>query len=237
MSHEIRTPLQSIIGYAEIIRLEKQPNPKDVQAIYHSSEHLLQIVNEVLDYNRIVSGKFTYANKPFNMAALLEEVVSVMRPQAELKSLKMVTDFDLTGLLYVDGDPFRLKQILYNLLGNALKFTPSGEVSLSVFYKRKNSDLHFTCMVRDTGIGISEEATKRVFNEFEQVDSQGNEGASAVGAGLGLAIIKSLVEQQGGRIYLKSKPNEGSVFTTYLTFGLSDKKEETPWKKHDNLPL
>jgi len=234
MSHEIRTPLQSIIGYAEIIRQEDQPKRKDIDAIYHSSEHLLQIVNEVLDYNRIISGKFTFSNKAFNVRELLEEVLSVMRPQAELKSLKMLADFDTEGLNSIEGDPFRLKQILYNLLGNAIKFTESGEVSLSVFYKRKDNDLHFTFVVRDTGIGISEDEGRRVFNEFEQVNAPGNEVVSGMGTGLGLTIIKSLVEQQGGRIYLKSKPNEGSVFTVYLTFGLPDQLESAELKTSED---
>ncbi|TCD02583.1 ATP-binding protein [Pedobacter psychroterrae] len=234
MSHEIRTPLQSIIGYAEIIRHQDQPEQKDIDAIYHSSEHLLQIVNEVLDYNRIISGKFTFSNKAFNISELLEEVLSVMRPQAELKSLKMRANFDTEGLNYIEGDPFRLKQILYNLLGNAIKFTESGEVSLSVFYKRKSSDLHFTFVVRDTGIGISEDEGKRIFNEFEQVNAPGNEVVNGMGAGLGLTIIKSLVEQQGGRIYLKSKPNEGSVFTVYLTFRHSSKSEDAELKVPEN---
>lgn len=234
MSHEIRTPLQSIIGYAEIIRQQDQPIQKHIDAIYHSSEHLLQIVNEVLDYNRIISGKFTFLNKAFDISELLEEVLSVMRPQAELKSLKMAIDFDKEGLNYIEGDPFRLKQILYNLLGNAIKFTESGEVSLSVFYKRKDSDLHFTFVVRDTGIGISEDESKRIFNEFEQVNTPGNEVVNGMGAGLGLTIIKSLVEQQGGRIYLKSKPNEGSVFTVYLTFRRSNKSEDAELKAPEN---
>ena len=226
MSHEIRTPLQSIIGYAEIIRKQDHPRKKDIDAIYHSSEHLLQIVNEVLDYNRIISGKLSFSSKAFNISELLEEVFSVMRPHAELKSLKMIKDFDIDGLDYVEGDPFRLKQILYNLLGNAIKFTPSGEVSLSVFYKQKGNDLHFTFIVKDTGVGISEEESKKVFNEFEQIDAPVSEGLNGIGTGLGLTIIKALIEQQGGRIYLKSRPGIGSAFTVYLTFGVSDKLGE-----------
>lgn len=133
MSHEIRTPLQSIIGYAEIIRDQEHPKPKDIDAIYHSSEHLLQIVNEILDYNRIISGKFTFQQKPFNTRELLEEVITIMKPQAEQKNLKMLTDIELHGVDFVEGDAFRLKQILYNLLSNAVKFTQSGEVLLRVF--------------------------------------------------------------------------------------------------------
>lgn len=239
MSHEIRTPLQSIIGYAEVIRRQEQPNSKDIDAIYHSSEHLLQIVNEVLDYNRIISGKFTFADKPFDMVKLLEEVVSVMRPQAERKSLGLLTKVTLHDTKYITGDPFRLKQILYNLLGNAIKFTNEGEVVLSVFYKRQAENLHFTFMVKDTGIGLSEAETAVIFNEFEQVNAPDNEVLNQAGAGLGLTIIKSLVENQGGRIYVKSKQGEGSVFTVYLTFKIAEEpkaeallsaKETTSWK-------
>lgn len=225
MSHEIRTPLQSIIGYSELIRKQEHPQKKDIEAIYHSSEHLLQIVNEVLDYNRIISGRFTFSEKVFDMEQLLDEVVSVMRPQAELKSLELRTDFVLGGQKYVNGDPFRLKQILYNLLGNAIKFTAAGHVMLSVFYKRQGDKLHFTFMVKDTGIGLTEEQSKLVFNEFEQVGSPENEEVNKTGAGLGLTIIKALIENQGGRIYVKSKKNEGSVFTVYLTLTVAEAPE------------
>lgn len=223
MSHEIRTPLQSIIGYSEIIRKQEHPKRKEIDAIYHSSEHLLQIVNEVLDYNRIISGKFTFSEKVFDIEQLLDEVVSVMRSQAELKSLKLIAEFELSGLTYIEGDPFRLKQILYNLIGNAIKFTAKGEVTLSAFFKRQGSKLHFTFMVKDTGIGLTEAECKRIFNEFEQANPLDNEEVNKTGTGLGLTIIKSLTEQQGGRIYVKSKKGEGSVFTVYLTFKFAEK--------------
>lgn len=225
MSHEIRTPLQSIIGYSEIIRKQEKPQRKDIEAIYHSSEHLLQIVNEVLDYNRIISGKFTFSEKAFDIEQLLNEVVSVMRAQAELKSLELITEFELSGIKYVEGDPFRLKQILYNLLGNAIKFTIKGEVTLSAFFKRQGELLHFTFLVKDTGVGLSEDETKLIFNEFEQVSTLEDEELNLSGAGLGLTIIKSLIEQRGGRIYVKSKKGVGSVFTVYLTLRISSEPE------------
>lgn len=225
MSHEIRTPLQSIIGYSEIIRKQEKPQRKDIEAIYHSSEHLLQIVNEVLDYNRIISGKFTFSEKSFDIEQLLNEVVSVMRAQAELKSLQLITEFELSGIKYVEGDPFRLKQILYNLLGNAIKFTIKGEVTLSAFFKRQGELLHFTFLVKDTGIGLTEDETKLIFNEFEQVSTLEDEELNLSGAGLGLTIIKSLIEQQGGRVYVKSKKGVGSVFTVYLTLKVSSEPE------------
>jgi signal transduction histidine kinase/CheY-like chemotaxis protein len=218
MSHEIRTPLQSIIGYAEIIRNQQQPDPRDIDAIYHSSEHLLQIVNEILDYNRLISGKFTFVNQVFNLRELLNEVVKIVAPQAEKKALRMVTRFDLENILYVTGDPFRLKQILFNLLSNAIKFTPEGEVLLQAFFKRQGGQLHFTFRVKDTGIGLSEEESQRIFNEFEQAETPEQHIVNQTGAGLGLTIVKSLVENQGGRIYVKSKKGQGSSFTFYLTF-------------------
>lgn len=218
MSHEIRTPLQSIIGYAEIIRNQEHPQLKDIDAIYHSSEHLLQIVNEILDYNRIISGKFTFQQKSFNIKELLDEVIFVMRPQAEQKKLHLQTEIDLHEIEFIVGDPFRLKQILYNLMSNAIKFTPTGGATLTVFYKRQLDNLHFTFMVKDTGIGLTEDQSSRIFNEFEQIDSPDKEVNNKAGAGLGLTIIKSLVENQDGRIYVKSKPGEGSTFTVYLTF-------------------
>ncbi|WP_316817853.1 ATP-binding protein [Pedobacter nyackensis] len=217
MSHEIRTPLQSIIGYSEIIRNQEHPQQKDIEAIYLSSGHLLQIVNEVLDYNRIISGKFTFSEKAFDMRQLLNEVVSVMQAQAEKKALNLVAEFDLQGLTFVEGDPFRLKQILFNLLGNAIKFTVEGTVTLSAFYKRQGDLFHFTFMVKDTGIGMTEAESAHIFNEFEQINTLENEEVNKAGAGLGLTIIKSLIEQQGGRVYVKSKKDEGSVFTVYLT--------------------
>jgi len=233
MSHEIRTPLQSIIGYADIIKHQQYPDQAHIEAIHHSSEHLLQIVNEILDYNRITSGKFVFANKPFEIASLMEEVLSVMRPQAELKALMLKSSFDFKGISYISGDPFRLKQILYNLLGNAIKFTHSGEIVLSSSYKRKGEDLYFTFSVKDTGIGLSEEECKRIFNEFEQGDVPQNDLNNSAGTGLGLNIIKALVENQGGRIYVKSKIGIGSIFTVYLTFTEVKEPDKTVFQTTD----
>lgn len=231
MSHEIRTPLQSIIGYAEIIRNQPNPQLRDINAIYSSSEHLLQIVNEILDYNRIISGKFTFSSKTFRLADLLDDVILVMKPQAEQKKLIMRTDVDLSGSGIVISDPFRLKQILYNLLSNAIKFTPHGEVLLSAEDKRQGGQLHLIFTVTDTGIGMTEEQSNRIFIEFEQIDSPDKEVTNKAGAGLGLNIVRSLVENQGGRIYVKSKPGEGSTFTVYLTMEVgeeADLPEHTP---------
>lgn len=220
MSHEIRTPLQSIIGYAELIKQQIYPQRKDIDAIYYSSEHLLQIVNEVLDYNRIVSGKFTFSEDTFSLKALLKEVIMILKPQAEKKNLQLNTDFQLGDVEYISGDAFRLRQILLNLVGNAIKFTSEGEVLLTVYYKRKGDDLHFTFIVKDTGVGFSEEEAVHIFGEFEQ--SETTASMAKEGSGLGLTIVKALVDGQGGRIYAKSKKGQGSSFMVYLRFKYAD---------------
>jgi signal transduction histidine kinase/HPt (histidine-containing phosphotransfer) domain-containing protein len=220
MSHEIRTPLQSIIGYSELLVNDERYNEHHVRAISQSSEHLLQIVNEVLDYNRIISGKFTFHTRPFDMSELLNEVISVIRPQAAAKSLLLIADFDINRLGMLEGDGFRLKQILLNLLGNAIKFTESGQITFSVEYKVRRNQAYFTFTIRDTGVGMSEADAKIVFNEFEQSKSIQREVSNQDGAGLGLTIVKALVENQNGRIYLKSKIGKGTVFTVFLAFDI-----------------
>lgn len=232
MSHEIRTPLQSIIGYAGLIKEQPHPRKKDIDAIYQSSEHLMQIVNEVLDYNRIISGKFTFSNRVFNMADLLEEVVSVMRFQAEKKAIVLVTDYTLHEEEYVEGDPFRLKQILYNLLGNAIKFTTIGQVKLSVQLDVNDDKRDFSFTVVDTGMGISAQDLKHIFNEFEQAEGQNSN--SGTGTGLGLTISKALIESQGGSINVQSKVGDGSSFTFSITYNAAEKPVHS-MEKSDNI--
>jgi signal transduction histidine kinase/CheY-like chemotaxis protein len=230
MSHEIRTPLQSIIGYSELLIKERQYNSEHVSAISQSSEHLLQIVNEVLDYNRIISGKFSFDVKPFNMSDLLNEVLSIIRPQAAAKSLKLVVDFDVSKIGLIEGDGFRLKQILLNLLGNAIKFTESGKITFSAGYKIKMNQAYFTFIVKDTGVGMSEADAKVVFNEFEQSKTIQHKVFNQDGAGLGLTIVKALVENQKGRIYLESELGKGTVFTVFLAFHVLEKAKQAARK-------
>ncbi len=218
MSHEIRTPLQSILGYSELVRRQETPEKKDLDAIYQSSVHLLQIVNEVLDYSRIVSGEFTLNKINFNISILLNEVVSAMQPLAKHKSILLLKDFDLEENCMVIGDAFRLKQILYNLLGNAIKFTLKGEVKLSVSYKEQGENCYFSFTVQDTGVGFDEKHVERIFKEFEQVDFPEKVAINQSGTGLGLSIVNSLLQLQNGRINVKSKKGEGTTFNFQLTY-------------------
>jgi len=219
MSHEIRTPLQSILGYTELVKSEDYPRPENIEAIYNSSNHLLHIVNEVLDYNRILSGKFTFTREAFDIRALLSEVISVMRPQAANKRIDIKTNFDLSSENFVSGDEFRLRQILYNLMGNAIKFTHEGEVRLAVTSFRAGQRTNLRFDISDTGIGLSANDCDRIFGEFEQADGSLH---NKNGTGLGLAITKQLVELQGGSIWVKSKLNEGSCFTFELPFEIAE---------------
>lgn len=221
MSHELRTPLQSILGYAEQISGQEVPKKKDIDAIYQSSEHLLQIVNELLDYNRIISGEFSFNNQPFDLAKSLDEVVAVMRPLAEKKNIDLLTAFDFDEVGFVNGDLFRLKQILFNLLGNAIKFTIKGHVLLSLSAKKQDGAVHLNFLVQDTGIGFDQDDVQRIFNEFEQVESKEKYAYNQAGSGLGLAIVKSLVEGQGGRINVRSRKGNGATFSFHLLYDLA----------------
>lgn len=213
MSHELRTPLQAIVGLAEQIKQKGSTTPGEAETLYQSATHLLYIVNEVLDYNRIISGKFIIEKKDFNMHALLQEVCDVMALHAQKRNLNYHVNIpDLADYWYT-GDPFRLKQILYNVIGNAIKYTENGSVHFTVNTEIQDNITHFIFQIQDTGIGIAESDVERIFEEFEQVYIRPKEGA-----GLGLNIVKALVELQNGTISVQSEPGKGSLFTIGLSY-------------------
>jgi len=228
MSHEIRTPLQSILGYSELILRQDHPNKKHVNAIHSSSTHLLQIVNEVLDYNRIISGKFNFNPQDFSMVDLLDEVVAGMLPLAEKKQIKLIPNINLDGNNFVNGDPFRLKQVLFNVLGNAVKFTLKGKVVFDVSCKTQGDEIHFNFIIEDTGIGFDDTDVNVIFKEFEQIEKPEKHTINKEGTGLGLAIVKELVESQGGRIYVKSKIDVGTTFNIFLKYNIAQEQHEEP---------
>ncbi|MBX3165309.1 MAG: response regulator [Bacteroidetes bacterium] len=224
MSHELRTPLQSIIGFSEQLKDQNNPDKKSLDIIHQSSEHLLQIVNEVLDYSRIVSGKFVIEKRDFDMNELIAEVASSMDLQAEKKNIRFVFRANIGETNLYCGDAFRLKQILYNLLGNAVKFTNAGEVTFIVSSNETNTHTNeFTFEIKDTGIGISPEQINKIFNAFEQAADSTQRLFG--GTGLGLGIVKSLVEIQGGTISVQSEKDKGSCFTVKIPYEKSTKVE------------
>ncbi|MCF2501072.1 hybrid sensor histidine kinase/response regulator [Dyadobacter chenhuakuii] len=210
MSHEIRTPLQSIIGYTEALKKDEKPKRQDLETLHSASEHLLHLVNEVLDYSRIISDRFTFEERTFAINPLLNEVVQMLRPTAVSKGLLLQFENGLSPKLYLNGDPFRLRQVLYNLLTNAIKFTESGEVVLRVTGFESDSDLEIEFQISDTGIGLSPEQVQRVFNQFEQADPSISRKYG--GTGLGLSIVKALVEGMSGKIKVKSTLGKGTTF-------------------------
>ena len=209
MSHEIRTPLNGVIGMIELLRSTRLDNEQRslLDTLSQSSDTLLSILNEVLDFSKIEAGRLEIDRRPFSPLVLAQEVVALLRPQADQKGISMLL---WTGQLpeRLFGDPTRLQQIWLNLLSNAIKFTERGEVRFELFAEHTatgHNRLHGS--VSDTGIGMSVEQQSRVFEAFTQAAS-----VPGGGAGLGLAISSRLARIMNGKITLESRPGEGSRF-------------------------
>jgi PAS domain S-box-containing protein len=213
MSHEVRTPLNGILGMSDLL-LQTSLTPEQttyVDAVRTSGRALLGIVEDVLDFSRIEAGKLELAELPFSMAALVEEVVELLAPRAQAKGLEIAADADERLPALVVGDAARLRQVLLNLAGNAVKFTEKGGVAIIVEMGESGDEVRFE--VQDTGIGIDTEHQARIFDEFEQTDGARKSG----GTGLGLAISKGIVERMGGRLAVESRPGEGATFRFSIT--------------------
>lgn len=226
MSHEIRTPLNAILGFSK--ELIHTPLPVDKQEhlriINSAADTLLNIVNDVLDVSKIEAGKLELHNQPFCPNDMLEEMVSVMARSAHNKKLEFI--YELTPLPQkLVGDAQRIKQILTNLLGNALKFTPSGHISLLVKGKMLPHNMYeLNFNIKDTGIGISQDDRKKLFNAFSQLED--STSRTYQGTGLGLMICQQLVHLMGGKITLTSEPGKGSCFSVTISINILNKSDE-----------
>ncbi len=224
MSHEIRTPLNEVIG---ITNLLLQGNPREdqmdfIKTLRFSGNHLLTLVNDVLDYNKMESGKIVFEQTQFNLNDFLDEIMRSysFRSKAKHLDFKIKKEGDLPS--EVIGDQIRLNQILSNLLSNALKFTNQGGITVTIMEtERRNGKANLQFSVRDTGIGIPREKHDAIFESFTQASSDTTRRFG--GTGLGLAICKKLVELQGGTIKLISEPGLGSTFIFNLFLEVSDK--------------
>jgi len=219
MSHEIRGPLNSIMGISE--QLAKSPgtgNQKLVEGLVSASQHLLGLINPVLDVTRLNSGKIEFEIHPFKVRETLEDVHRAFRVSAAEKvlGLEVVVDPKVPAVLL--GDDVRLRQILFNLVGNAIKFTDRGSVTISCKVKEISADGKYWILfqVTDTGIGIEPSAINRIFDEYAQADSSITRKFG--GTGLGLSISRKLVEQQNGKIMVTSVEGEGSEFSFEIPF-------------------
>jgi signal transduction histidine kinase/CheY-like chemotaxis protein len=214
LGHEIRTPMTGVLGMSELLLSAPldERRRQQVGAIRRAGEHLLRLVDDALDLARIEAGRLTLDEAPFALEAVVEDIAGLMRPLAERKGLRFVCDIAAEVRGGWRGDPTRLRQILLNLLGNAIKFTAHGEVALRI---DPLSPQGLRCTVRDTGPGLDAEQQRRLFQRFEQ--AEGARTASRYGgSGLGLAISRELAVAMGGGIELISAPGEGACFVVRL---------------------
>jgi len=223
MSHEIRTPLNGVIAMADHLLEKKLPEDQrePLEIIAKSSEHLLSVIDDILDFSKLEARKLEFENRPFDIAALVRNVAESFALQAEDKGLHLDTHLAEDLPPFVAGDAARLRQILLNFVSNAIKFTAHGHVCIEASCRDDPPDvgnpkpkLRLELMVRDSGPGMSEEAQKKLFTEFWQADSSISRRYG--GTGLGLAIARRMAEQMGGDILVASAPGVGSAFTVTL---------------------
>ncbi len=233
MSHEIRTPLAAILGFAETTLthdLSERERTEVLEAIVRNGHHLLQIINDILDLSKLDSGKFEVERISYDLSQLMRDVEMAVTLKAREKGIafSIIPNFPLPARICTD--PTRLKQILVNLVGNAIKFTSAGEVRVVVSFNRVRNIL--SCAVHDTGIGLSQEQCARLFRAFTQADTSTTRQFG--GTGLGLVISSQLAERLGGSISLESELGKGSIFTVTIDAGAhSGEQLEFEWREEE----
>jgi PAS domain S-box-containing protein len=220
VSHEVRTPLNGIIGMADLL-LDTPLTPEQAtyaKAVKTSGDTLLALIEEILDFSKIESGKLDIEARPFALNAMIEDMVELLAPRAQAKGIEIASYVDERLPERVIGDSVRLRQVLINLAGNAIKFTETGGVAIVIGPGIWPDDIRF--QVRDTGIGIAPEEQSRIFREFEQADTPAHSG----GTGLGLAISQQIVEHMGGTISVESAVGAGALFEFVIRLPAADEQ-------------
>jgi signal transduction histidine kinase len=217
MSHELRTPLNSILGFADVM-LEELDGPltenmqNDLGLIYKNGQHLLHLINDVLDMAKIESGKMNLNIEKFNLQEIIEEVTSITAPLASEKNLALYIEPDSDHEVEINADKIRLRQVMINLINNSIKFTEKGKIAIHVAREENN----VLISVKDTGLGIPVDLLESVFQEFTQVDTSTTRKVG--GTGLGLPISRKLIQMHGGRLWAESSgiEGDGSIFYVFL---------------------
>jgi signal transduction histidine kinase/ActR/RegA family two-component response regulator len=233
MSHEVRTPINGIKGlhYLALQQNDWQQARTYIEQADGALGVLLRVLNDVLDFSKMEAGKLDLIQEPINVASLADEMINLIQFEADIKLLDIRLDHDKTTNLVINADPIRLKQVLLNLLNNAVKFTSKGSVTLKIWQSQKMT--YFS--VNDTGIGIATNAQKQLFKPFSQAD--GSTSRRYGGTGLGLSICKRLVELMGGSIDLSSQEGQGSTFTFSLPLNSSLPKAEQAQQHYDEIDI
>lgn len=229
LTHELRTPLNGILGLAGLLGHEPlTPAQQDyVRSIQDSGERLLELISDALDYARLEAGRVQMEAAPFDPVETAQGVAELLAPRARAKGLELVVEAGRDAPGVVVSDENRLRQILFNLVGNAIKFTDAGGVSIRLRGQPKGErETHLIVAVRDTGLGVPQEKRAQIFQAFEQADA--SHARSHGGAGLGLAIVKRLSDLLGGRIALSDAPGGGSVFTFEARLPLANERPLAP---------
>jgi len=219
MSHEIRTPMNAIIGFTKVVlKTDLSAKQKEyITAIKTSGDALIVLINDILDLAKVNAGKMTFEQTPFKMELSISSMLQVFETKVQEKNLGLILEYDPKIPEVLIGDPVRLHQIILNLVSNAVKFTTTGKITVSVHLLNEDEEkASIKFAVTDTGIGIEENKIENIFENFQQATSDTSRLYG--GTGLGLAIVKQLVEPQGGTIHVESKINEGSTFSFTLSF-------------------
>ncbi|HHC6632961.1 hybrid sensor histidine kinase/response regulator [Vibrio parahaemolyticus] len=226
MSHELRTPMNGVLGISQLIAEEtKEPVTKEhIKVILDSGQHLMTILNDILDFSKVEENKLELEKAPFHLEQVLTPVCSAIQPLIDEKSIELIVENDVPNNTEFTGDCARLRQILFNLAGNAVKFTNEGHVLIRT--ELNSEDKQLLIIVSDTGIGIAPDKQGRVFNSFEQADSSTTRRFG--GTGLGLAIVKKLTELMGGSITLKSVEGVGTQFIITLPIPWNESEKPSP---------
>jgi signal transduction histidine kinase/CheY-like chemotaxis protein/ligand-binding sensor domain-containing protein len=225
MTHELRTPLNAVIGAAHLL-FRNNPRPDQFEELHilrFSAENLLRLINNILDFTKIESGKVSLEKIEFHIRTLVEEIVSAMKMRAKENDIALVCQIDKNIPEILIGDPLRLSQIINNLVGNSLKFTEKGSIAITLtLQERKENDVVIGFEVRDTGIGMTEETLNSIFEMFVQGSSETTRKYG--GTGLGLVITRKLLELYDSEIFVQSDPGRGSVFSFSIRFPESKKQ-------------